>query len=134
MWAVLLDDRNQRAVEFFRAIYPKRKHSNGAHSIADEAFNRRISSDRDKVENLFGPLVRLGSFFALKWRYSEYLCNVVFLLVVGLQTYIYTISSYGAKTLNFRARVSNRLSHIANGLLEQRRRYLGDSRNAVDSV
>lgn len=56
---MLADKGCQGAAEFSMQIHPRKKPHLGSFSTEDEAFNRKVSSDRIIVENYFGRMSSL---------------------------------------------------------------------------
>lgn len=83
-WAVLVDKGYQGSMEFLRTVHPKKKPQNGILSMEDEAYNKKVSSDRIIVENYFGRLCSLWAIAATKYRWAESNYDKLFRLCVAL--------------------------------------------------
>ena len=53
-WSVIADKEYQEELEFIRAIPPHKRPARGLLSFSEEAFNRKLSSDRIIVEMFLG--------------------------------------------------------------------------------
>ena len=121
---MLADKGYQGIQELCRAIIPMKRPPRGVLSLSDEAFNRSVSSDRILVENYFGRLSCLWSLFAVKLRlclglYDDYLHVAVAL--TNFHTKSHPLRQQdGDKYIQ----LHNRLLHIANEKLENRRKVL----------
>ena len=123
-WAVLADKGYQGCQEIFRTIHPIKRPPRGVLSMSDEAFNRRVSSDRIIVENWFGRLSGLWALFGAKWRWSGTIYDDFFRLAAALTNFHVKNHPLRAQDGDKYAQMRNRLAHIANQGIENRRRVL----------
>lgn len=123
-WAVLCDKGYQGLLELLRAIHPIKKPPRGALSVSDEMFNRKVSSDRIIVENYFGRLCGLWTLFSSKWRWNEGLYDDFFRAAIGLTNLHIKSNPLRQEDVEKLAQFRNRLAHIANQAIENRKRVL----------
>lgn len=88
-WAVLMDKGYQGAMEYVRAIRPKKKQPLRPLSLEDQQFNQDVSSDRTIVENYFGRLSSLWSMLSQTYRWSEESYNMIFKIGMALTNLSY---------------------------------------------
>ena len=86
-WGILADKGYQDLLEMLCAILPIKKSPGRALSMADEAFNRSVSSDRIIVEYYFGRLTKLWTLLDKKWRWAESLYDDFFKTGVALTNF-----------------------------------------------
>ena len=113
-WAVLADKGYQGLQDIVRAIIPIKRPPRGVLSMSDEAFNRRVSSDRILVENYFGRLSNLWSLFAVKWRWSLTMYDDFFQVAVALTNFHIKTHPLRSQDSDKYIQLRNRLLHIAN--------------------
>lgn len=123
-WAVLGDKGYQGILEILRGIHPVKRPPRGVLSISDETFNRQVSSDRIIVENFFGRLCGLWSLMSSKWRWSQTLYDDFFRAATALTNFHIKSHPLRAEDRDKFSRIRNRLTHIANQSVENRRRVL----------
>ena len=121
LWAVLADKGYQGLAEFLRAILPIKKPRMGTLSLANEAFNRKVSSARIIVENYFGRLCSLWSLLSSKWRWSHSLYDEFFTIALALTNVHIKNKPLRHEDGEKFTRVRNRLSCIANEIAEKRK-------------
>lgn len=127
-WAVLMDKGYQGAAEFMRAISPKKKKPNQHLSLSEEAFNRRVASDRIIVENYFGRLCSLWNLLSFKWRWSEELYDDFFRMGLALTNFHIRWYPLRESDAQHFTKLQNRMSSIADSVIQRRRRVLQRSR------
>lgn len=73
-WCVLLDRGYMGALEFLRAVLPKRKPPGGTLTASEVARNKRISQDRIIVENFYGRMKQLWGVTreVYRWNHEDY--------------------------------------------------------------
>ena len=92
--------------------------------MSDEAFNSRVSSDRILVEKFFGWLCNLWSLFAVKWRWNLGLYDGFFRVADALTNFHIKSHPLWQQDGDKYVELRNRLHHIANETIENRRRVL----------
>lgn len=70
-WAILAGKKYQGATDSFRVVQPKKYYQNFSLSGVDQNNDRRISLDRNAVENFSGQLHSLLAFFHTYCRWNE---------------------------------------------------------------
>ena len=107
-----------------RAIYTIPNPPRGILSLSDEAFNLQASSDRIIVVNYFDRLNGLWTLFATKWRWNEGIYDDFFRVSTELTNFY--IKSFPLREQDGEkfVRLRNRLAHIANEAIENRKRVI----------
>lgn len=123
-WAVLGDKGYQGIVDVTRGITPKKKLPNAVLSVADEGFNRSVSSDRIIVENYFGRVCGLWTLLSTKWRWAENLYDPFFSFGIALCNSHVRWHPLRAQDFDRFQRIKNRTRQIGNDVLQNRQRVL----------
>ncbi len=121
---MLADKGYQGCPEIFRTVHPIKLPPRVVMSLSDEAFNRRVSSDRIIDENWFGRLSGLWALFGAKRRWSGTIYHDFFRLAAALTNFHVKNHPLRAQDGDKYAQMRNRLAHIANQGIENRRRVL----------
>ena len=121
-WGLLAYKGYRGPGEFLRSVIPRRKPINGHFSIHDEAQNKKISSDRIIVENVFGRLCTNWNILSSKYRWAEKNYDKSFTMFISLTNLHIKWHPLRAADLDRQNQIKNRQYAIGEETVMKRRR------------
>lgn len=102
--------------------FTRKRPALGILSMEDERCNKKVSSDRILVENVFGKLSSLWSVLSYKYRWKEDTYDTILRFCLGMTNFHIRAHSLREGEREIYNRVKNRQYTIGNNTAEKRRR------------
>jgi len=113
-WAILADKGYQGGADIMRMITPYKKPIRGVLSVAQERYNKKLSSDRIIVENFFGRMLSYWNIMSRKYTWSENQYDTYASCCVSLTNCLLDFNPLRREDGDWYVRYRNRLMNIGS--------------------